>query len=505
MNKSFRALILIILIILSSILVISCAESSGVRKVAGANELLPPEISEAYFLEAIKQIQEDVASKAFNSKVCVNYLKTVEDETEKLDVRRILRGNLKKEAPHVVEASWEIRKTLHSRLTEFDKECVYQIQSSFQQFRFIEEFLLERLTDVQDMKPEGVDFQKQLTPMLEDAPYYSLMTVNPNTKVSNAKGGDIFISRGLSFLSAMIARLGVRPTQFSHIVFVYENADKKLQTIESYVGSGVAFYDFPYALKNENARILWLRAKDTKLAAKASYELGEYVKKNRIHYDYELDFDNHDTMSCAEVSRFAYKNVSDGKFILPYYPNEIVGAQTFLDHIGMKGGKTYEPGDMEIDPRFELMGEFRDLRLTRDSRQKDAILSAMYRWMDVEGYILYDSMKSKMAGGIIYSARHSFLWPLVRKTLKLDDFSKEIPRKMLRTVTILNQIGTELLAHVREKDRLFQLKSGLPMSPRHLAKTLEDFRQDDLNFYLKKGTRKQSKFHAWFRPKKNKN
>lgn len=501
MNKSFCALVL------SSVFVVGCSGSSGTnRKVASNGELTPPPISEAYFLEAIKQIQTDVASEAFNSKVCPSYLKTIEENTEKLDVRRIFSGIFKKEAPQVVDASWAIRKMLHSRLEEFkdNKDCIYQIQSSFQQFRFIEDFLMERLAEVQDMKPEGVDFQKEQTPMMANVPYYSLMTVNPKTKVQDAKGGDIFISRGLSFLSAMIARLGVRPTQFSHIVFVHENDKKELQTIESYVGSGVAFYDFPYALRNENARILWLRSKDKVLAANASKELGEYVKKNRIHYDYELDFENHDTMSCAEVSRFAYKNVTDGKFVLPFYPNEIVGAQTFLDHIGMKGGETYEPGDMEIDPRFELMGEFRDLRLTRDSRQKDAILSEMYRWMDEEGYILYDSMKSKMAGGIIYSARHSFLWPLVRKTLKLDDFSKEIPRKMLRTVTILNQIGTELLAHIREQDQLFQQKSGFPMSPKHLVKCLENFRQHDLELYTKKGSRKQSKFHAWFRPSRPK-
>lgn len=479
-----------------------------ILNVSHAIALTAPTFTIENFLESQKQVLQDISSKDFSSDLCTDYLRSIEEQILNLDVRLIPEHLFKKRAKAIVDLSWEIRKVLHSRLSLFNKECVYQIQSNFKQFRFIEDYLLEKLVNVKDMIPDGVDFQKEPVPMMEEAPFYVFQKGYEVKDVYDAHGGDLYISRGLSFLSAMIARLGKRGTQFSHVVFVHEednesNPDKRLGTIESYVGSGVGFYDFKYALKNENARILWLRPQNELLASKADKFSAEYFKKHKIHYDYELDFLDHKTMSCAEVSQFAYESV-DPDFKIPMYPNVISGAQSLLDHIGIKPGVTYEPGDMEIDPRFDLMGEFRDLRLTRDSRQKDAILSEMFRWMDEYDYVLKDNFKSNMAGGPIYTLRHSFLWPLVKRGLKLDDFSKEIPRKMIRTVTLLRDLGAVLLKEVRAKDLTFEKETGWKMTYKELYKVLEDFRKKDLALYLDKKTRKKSEFHRWFHPKKKK-
>jgi hypothetical protein len=92
--------------------------------------------------------------------------------------------------------------------------------------------------------------------------------------------GDVFVTRGVSFLSSIIARMGVRPSQFSHIVFLHENpATKKLETIGSYVGVGVKFYDLDFALTNENAQILWPRSKDCGLAKRTFALIGGLVRE----------------------------------------------------------------------------------------------------------------------------------------------------------------------------------------------------------------------------------
>jgi hypothetical protein len=480
------------------ILLSACSHLGG-RHIA-SSPLTPPELGN--LLEASYQISQDVEDYRFPEQ-CKSYLGELEKRIDAMDVKSLPLSQLGVDAEIITKNSWEIRSTLHSRLSEVDKECALQIQASFRQFRFIEDYLLELSRKVSHHKPAEIDFQKQPVPILQnDVPYYQFRA---NEK-AEFKPGDLLITRGVSFLSGMIARLGKRSTQFSHIVMVSQDPKtKETKTIESYVGVGVAFYDMDFALKNENARILWLRAKDPSLGLKASELMSKLVKerldaKNPIKYDYELDFNDPKTMSCAEVSQVAFQ-MADSKFRIPYYPNEISGATSIIERLKLVEGETYEPGDMEIDPRFELVGEFQDLRLTRDSRQKDAIMTALFDWMENKDYELKDDMKSKMAGGIIYSVRRTFLWPLVKKILKLDDFSKEIPRNMLRTVTLINTLGAVMLEELHAKDLEFEKKHGVPMSYMDFYKALEEMRADDLKLYENKKTRKKAKFHKWIRPR----
>jgi hypothetical protein len=475
----------------------SCVHISG-RKIASA-PLTPPPLDN--LLEASIQILSDVEDYNF-PEACVGYLKELEVNVDAMDVRKLPLGQLSVDAEKITKNSWQIRSALHSRLAEFDKNCALQVQASFRQFRFIEDYLLELSRNVGHKIPSEIDFQKQPVPMMDiTVPFYE-MRVNNQVKF---EPGDLLITRGVSFLSGMIARLGKRSTQFSHVVMVYQDPKtQEIKTIESYVGIGVAFYDMEFALKNENARILWLRAKDRSMGKKASEMMGKLVAerlvaKNPIKYDYELDFNNPATMSCAEVSQVAFQMASDNKVKIPFYPNEISGAKSIIERLHLVEGETYEPGDMEIDPRFELVGEFQDLRLTRDSRQKDAIMSVMFEWMEKKDYELKDNMKSRMAGGIIYSVRRTFLWPLVKKLLKLDDFSKEIPRNMLKTVTLVNQLGEVMLADLKARDIAFEKKHGVPMSYMDFYKALEEMRQEDLKLYEKRKTRKHSKIHKLIR------
>lgn len=473
----------------------SCAAIS--RQIA-SSQLNPPPLDD--LLQASVKIIDDVEDRRFGES-CVSYLRTLEDSLDRLEVARMPRGLLKKNAELIAENSWRIRSTLHQRLSGFERDCVLQVQATFRQLRFIEDYLLELARSVGHIGPADLDFQTQPVPLKENPSYYQ-------TRLNGAlefRPGDLLITRGLSFLSGMIARLGRRSTQFSHVVMISQHPEsKKIRTIESYVGVGVAFYDLEFALKNENARILWLRAKDPALATRASEMMADLLDqrlraKNPIKYDYELNFEDASTMSCAEVSQVAFQMASNNQFRIPFYPNEISGAKSIIERLKLVEGPTYEPGDMEIDPRFELVGEFQDLRLTRDSRQKDAIMTALFDWMGTKNYELKDNLKSKMAGGVIYSARRTFLWPLVKKILGVKDFSKEIPRNMLKTVSLINELGELMLAELKARDLAFEKEHGVPMTYLEFYRTLEEMRREDLKLYQNKKTRKKSKIHKLIR------
>lgn len=485
-------------LILFSAFVVSLSGCSHQSRDIASTEVTPPDLSN--LKEASQIIVEDVESLNF-PEFCVSYLGTLEKNIDALNVTKLPKDKLIEDAEEITNNSWRIRTTLHDKLADVDKSCALQIQSAFRSFRFIEDYLLELKEKVEHKGPADIDFQKQPVPIKENLSYYSFMK---NGK-PDFQSGDIFITRGLSFLSGMIARLGEVPTSFSHIVMLYKDPKTgEMKTIESYVGVGVAFYDMDFALKNENARIMWLRAKDQGLAADAAKLMGALVKerldkKDPIKYDYELDFNNPETMSCAEVSQVAFQMASNNQFKIPFYPNNISGPDDFLNRLKLKKGETYEPGDMEIDPRFELMGEFRDLRLTRDTRQKDAIMTSVFDWMLKKNYVLKDNMKTKMAGGIIYDVRRTFLWPLVKKVLKLNDFSKEIPRNMVKTTALINELGDSILKELKKRDEAFEKTNGVPMSTMDMYRELEQMRVNDLKLYENKETRKQAVIHKLIR------
>ena len=488
------------LLCLSVLFIQSCAFNN--RFVASV-DLVPPPLDD--LLKASETIAEDVTNQHF-PEACVSYLSRLEKSIDDLDIKSLPRKDLLKHAEAISDNSWKIRTGLHKRLSEFDQPCVYQIQSSFRQFRFIEDYLLEMHNQVTHVSPtpKDFDFSIQPIPMMDQTPSFYVTKMSGEEKEIKFETGDMLVTRGVSFLSAMIARLGDRGTQFSHIVWVDKNAKGEIKTIESYVGVGVAFYEIQAALRNENARILWLRAKDKNLSKIASEKISKLVSDalendRPIKYDYELNFEDPKTMSCAEVSQVAFQLASDGKFRIPYYPNSINGGKSLTERLKIESGPTYEPGDMEIDPRFELVGEFKDLRLTRDSRQKDAVLSAMFRWMNEAKYELKDSLKSKMAGGLIYNIRRTFLWPLVKKVLKLNDFSKEVPRNMVKTVALIDQVAGAMFTELKARDEAFEKEHGVPMTAVGLSAELEKMRLEDLEKYENRKTRKKAIFHKWFR------
>lgn len=476
--------------------------SASIFETAFANvPFSPPSLDN--LLLASEQILNDVDDQAFGNN-CTTYLKTLESAIDALDVTKLPDQDLNKYAEDIAHNSWLIRGLLHSKLPQFDKDCVFQVQTTFRQLRLVEDYLLEFSRKTPHLGPKDIDFQSQPVPLRQFGPsFYELKQY----KQTELQPGDLLITRGVSFLSGMIARLGERPTQFSHVVMVYKDKDSsELKTIESYVGTGVGFYEMDFALKNENVRILWLRAKDATLGANAAKEMSQSVSdrikaKNHIKYDYKLDFNNPQSMSCAEVSQVAFEMASAGTFRIPFYPNRVAAAKDLVERLKLNSGNIYEPGDMEIDPRFELIGEFRDLRLTRDSRQKDAIMTKIFEWMENKNYVLKDNLKSRMAGGFIYKVRRTFLWPLVKKMLKLEDFSKEIPANMLQTMTLMNSLGEQMLAELQKRDLAFEKKFNVPMGQIDLYTALEEMRQKDLELYKNKKTRKLARLHNLFRSK----
>lgn len=492
-------------------LFLACSSTS--RRPA-SEAFQPPELL-PNLVASSETVLSQVRSPDFNSASCPAYVRALVAKVEAIQPAKLGRGSLTSIAKPMVDRLWDIRVALHDRLPEFDAACVAETRNLTRQLRFVEDYFAEMAASIAGIGPSDIaDFQNEKIPVKESAPAYLLQWHPKYASLATTDffaPGDLMVTRGVSFLSATISRIGDIQSQFSHVVFVNRGEAKKdgspgaAETIESYVSTGVGVYDMDYALKNENARILYLRPKDGELGAKAAAYMSDRVKraiaaKKPIPYDFELNFDEHSRLSCAEVSRDAYEEASNKAMIIPEFPSTVSSNAEFLRRVGMSRGRTFTPGDLEVDSRFDLVFEWRDLRLTRDERQKDAILTSMIRWIDEDGYSLRHSFKSRLAGSVIYEARKTFLWPLAKKLTGAPQFPKDMPPTQLETMTLLNQIGEKILAELRARDAAFERANGVPMTYVDLYASLEELRARDLADYMAKKTRSRSIFHRWLRP-----
>lgn len=353
-----------------------------------------------------------------------------------------------------------LRMSLKQRLSDVPRRCLPEFRKFMRHLRSQEEDLETESRRSAYQRSESVKFFKEATPMLEEK-HNSVLRINPfgplggknlsTVSEEDFLPGDLLITRGVSFLSSTISQIGDGTSPFSHLVFITRDYEtQKLVTVESYFGPGVMSFDFIYALKNENARILWLRPRDRELAKRASDLVSRTLwekqqRKEKIEYDFQMDFENHDRLSCAEVGRWAYEEVSKGEVILPFFPSNIQESDSFLGALKLKNGPTFAPDDMEFDPRFVTVGEWSDLRLLYNLRLKDALMSKVLEWMRNDGVELRTTATSWSAGHILWTLRKTFLWKPLRWLFHLPSIPDATPRKSLEMLAKITKMGNKVI------------------------------------------------------------
>lgn len=436
---------------------------------------------------------------------CPGYLNDLAQKMRAIPWDTYSNDELNDIAADTMTLLWKIRLALHQKLGKVDSACALQMRDTFHALRDVEDYLGEFAYHEPALDPNKLDFQTQPIPIYDQKAYPPYFIADSAAKTPfHFQAGDIMIARGVSFVSAVISKVSDNRSQYSHVVFL--DVDKntgKTTTIESYIGVGVAQYDIDYALKNENARLLVLRPKNKALGEKAAEMLLAKTLAGNGHggpipYDYSMDFNDHSKMSCSETARAAYEWASNGNVILPIYPATIPDYNTkFLSSIDIKPGKTFTPDDLEIDPNFDLILDWRDYRLIRDSRYKDAILNSMMNWIYDLHYNFQGTAESQIAGNVLLPSRSTPLWPLLQKLSGSPDLDSTMPKSLLEGMTVLQQVGTALYGKVKKADDDYISDHGRPMPDDKLAQTIEDLRQQDLSSYIESG---YSLFHFGLRP-----
>lgn len=456
-------------------------------------------------IEWIDTITQKVKASKSIEQTCSEILLPESDMLSQLDFESLNIQQVKKYGVEWLRKAFLLKKEINARLPDMSKECRQGLVSFFRHLRQAEDYIGELAYNVKDRNAFDIDFKKVQAPVINKKAYSPYQTT-PEYDTQNGfqfENGDVVITRGISFISATIGQTTEDQTHYSHGVFFHKDKTTgKVQSIESYLQQGVELYSLEDALKNENARLMLFRAWDRDLANRASDLMYDKVKGlkargQRIPYDYDINLVDHSKMTCGEIIVASFEWASDGKFIIPESPSKIRLKNPYvLKKLNLNGETTFSPGNLEIDPRFELILEWRDYTLVRDQRQKDMIVKKIFDWMENDGYVLQGSFTT-FALKFIWSLRNTVFWNVVSRPLDLTKVPEDTPQGFLVTVAQLRNVGAALLKEVKLADQAYQKKNGYPMSEKRLLEFLEKFRIEDKEKFL---SNKASQLHRLLRP-----
>ncbi len=463
--------------------------SAGCTNVKPKRGISQAEQGNLDLLAEARSIVDMVSTRELNAETCERELSNLVSDYQLVTPQNIEIDSMKRDGQKILDESFNARLSLHSVLNVLPQNCRQKIKELNLLIRASEDFVGVHHYDDKQISAESIKFPEQPIPVYEASayrPFHVGAGIDPKAKFE-FKNGDIMITKGVSFVSSTISEIAKPRSLFSHIVFVHvDQKTNEVTTMESYVGKGVGIYPIDDALRNENARILVLRPKDAVLASKAAdYMYNKIIelkkKKKFIPYDYTLDFEDNTKLSCEEVAFDSFKQVSEGKFIIPEMMSNItMDDESFLKRIGIKKGQMMVPADMETDTRFDIVLDWTDYRLMRDSWRKDAVLGEMFRWITDNNYKIHENLTS-IAAKAIWSTRYiPGLWSMMSRLSGIPkDFTKDVPSVTISTMASLKTIGNILLPVVVKADQEYYEKNGKWMSTDMLRESLEKFRQTD--------------------------
>lgn len=411
-----------------------------------------------------------------------------------------------------VNASFNIRLDLKDKLKDLnseegldpdEKSCLKGVKNIFRALRYLEDYFIESYYAVQ---------QKDKTPQVfttlnfdGDTPIHFM--VNPKYDFSGAndlKSGDIILSRGNAYSSAAIARIGDDDHQFSHLTLVYKDEKTgELFTSEAHIEIGNVVAPFQVHLDQANSRTVVFRHKNERLAHEAAKEMherfGNYTKqkKKNIPYDFAMDYNDDSEIFCSEVIYHGYKVASEKltgiPMDLPQYKTTFNPALlSFLQDFGLKvtkdnisNFKTFGPGEIQFDSRFDLIAEWRNPKKLKDTRYKDAVLTKIFEWMAKDKYAFDPSLATKMGNNLVWLARRASVTRSIVEIVSGIDLEHKFPLNLgssqLDLFIVLDQVGEQLYNKISQAEE----EKGKLLSFNEMYQVLEEYKEVDAKIYEK--------------------
>lgn len=298
------------------------------------------------------------------------------------------------------------------------------------------------------------------------------------------QSGDVILVRGMFHNSAAIARMGDVDSQFSHVCMVYVDDMGKRWVVEALISDGAVINPLDEAMRHGIGRAILFRHRDTVLAKRAADTIHAFVQKSRsgetphIPYDFTMRLKGRKTLFCSKLIWLAFDMASDGRIQLPSFPTNLrMKNRDFVDRIGVKAKKTFAPGDLELEPDFDMVAEWRDYRVTSTMRSQDMVMTKMLEWMELHNYKFKEDFFIKLISRL---GRLSSYLSETAKNLVASVVPKvpsNMERKTVAAVTMLHKTAEGIHEQVVEMEEATIKETGHQMHPRDMLAEIEKIRE----------------------------
>lgn len=210
--------------------------------------------------------------------------------------------------------------------------------------------------------------------------------------------GDVLVSRGGAPTSALIARGNDYPGNFSHIALVHiEESTGRISIVESLIEHGVVVTPLEEYLNDKKLRVMPLRLradlpalqKDPLLPHHAATLALQRARAEHVLYDFAMDHIDTTKLFCSEVASNVY-----GQLGLQLWPGvshiSSPGVASWLAAFGVEIFKTLEPSDLEYDPQFRVIAEWRDPETLFQDHVDNAVTDVMLEGAERGERLHYD-------------------------------------------------------------------------------------------------------------------
>lgn len=440
-------------------------------------------------VQAVSQIEQDIENpKIFNSRTAAEYIQNwagLAYDMRSVDFVPQGESELRdfhNQGRQLASSLFRIRLKLAERLRSFEDSADWnEAHGQNQKRKTIEAFRLGLLY-LRYAEDYVIQQWNQVSPLRNGARFFAgegpLTLVNPAFADRNGrfqlKAGDIILVRGSSFFSATISRIGDVPANMSHSAMVVETENGTLRVVEALLEKNLVSYSIDEYLELERLpRAAVYRYQDADIARRAGQEGWRFYQSqlaDPVVFDILMNAYDHKKVYCFEYAMIAFERATQGRggeFVrIPRYNTSMkrVARTDFARSTGVTTQELAAPADIEIDSRFHLVAEHRDLEMLEESRRFDVVLSKLFE-LFTSGYTYRADVGadiSAIAG--VFARKFGFLKDKVPEGVSVGQFAALIRHKNL---------VTELMETLGEAERDFTHRTGLPISYRESAELFD--------------------------------
>jgi hypothetical protein len=465
-----------------------------------ADELPPSGITnvDRNLLKATQQVLNYVSSPVFTAEDCEPFLNNIYSEIFSTSPDYFEKRVLETQHTDIANNLWLSRIALREKLKKWHDEkllagnCVGALKKAQRVGRSLEDYLLA----LSASNPRLLDDRSNATKVFE-GPRQALQ-VEPRVGEIKLVSGDVLLSRGSAMTTALLARVADQGSEFSNLAIYHLDEKGAGHVVESQLDVGAVVTSWESYRADGKSRMTVYRHADAKVAAESAKKIFQKISASKgakkIQYDFAMDSKDHKNLYGAELVALAYDLGSQGKIKLPQFPSKVTVPDDLLQRLTMNSKEIFAPADIELDSRFQLIGEWRDLNQVGVVHEIDSVMTAMLTWIQDKDYELKESWRTALLKYATWNGRRL---PAMEHSTK-EKFPKNMPPSLVGTVKTLQDVGEILAQDLSIQNMKTSARTGFRMTPTQMIAYLEDVRAQDAAEWKK--TFGRAKFHDRFRP-----